>query len=193
MWMGWMLSAALAGPAPLFGVQWTPTAAEGEPAWAGYCGVELGRLDLLASVGVDRRQITTTVDEMVTQRHLGVVRPAMDVRFRFDELSRSMPVAVFAQAGIDVDIPSVRDTSDGFTEEEQDIADQSAAEERRSMQALGLRLGGGAWVPLNKAVAVGAQYTLTWRQRGIGAGATAPLTTTLSSGVALVLQVRWAG
>jgi hypothetical protein len=55
-------------------------------------------------------------------------------------------------------IPSARDVSDAYTEAEQEDADESAAQVRKTIGGLGGRLGPGFGVRLGEDAMVGARF-----------------------------------
>ncbi len=154
------------------------------PALSGFFGAWVSnRVALLGSIGVARLTSTTFTDggegeDTYRSRHWGVIRPALDVRlapWRHDHM-----VSAWAVVGVHGDIPSARDVSNAYTEEEQEIADETAAEDRIRLGGFGGRLGIGAEVHVGKGVHVGGQYAVYWQQTVL-AGSDAD---TLSSWVA---------
>ena len=125
-------SPAIAGTGAVFGVELRPLSrgdltwvAEGNtsgeavgaldgfvrPNLQAYGGVVLGdTFVVLGSLGVARLQTTVRADDVVTQQHVGVVRPALDLRVRLAEAAPLRPVPHLV-AGFHLAIPSARDTS----------------------------------------------------------------------------------
>lgn len=182
--LGFLLAAALAAE-PYGGVEWRPLsrsdlawvgdgltsgAAVGEfdgavrPSLQAHAGAWLGRrLALGGSIGVARMQQTARSHEVWRQRHRGVVRPSLDLRLALAEAAprRATPWLLL---GAHADLPSARDVSNGYTDEEQRAADRAAAAERRRLGGFGGRVGIGAEYPVTPGVAIGASYALQWHR-----------------------------
>lgn len=127
------------------------------PALDPYAGAWLTpRWALVAGLGVARVTVMSRADNVTRQRHWGVVRPALDVWLVPGK--REVRLASFGVlAGGYGDIPSARDTSDGYTLDERRIADEDAAAERARLGGGGFRVGGFAdWRPA-PGIAIGVQ------------------------------------
>ena len=154
------------------------------PALSGFFGAWVSRrVGLMGSIGVARLTSTTFTTEAdgestFRSRHWGVIRPALDVRLA--PWGHDQTVSAWAIVGAHGDLPSSRDVSNAYTEDEQAIADETAAEDRVRLGGFGGRLGIGAEVHVGKGVHLGGQYAVYWQQTVL-AGSDAD---TLSSWVA---------
>lgn len=185
-----LFATAIAGPTPLFGLEWRPLGRadlnwvdEGRtsglavaeldgavrPALSAFFGAWMSeRTALLGSLGLARMTTTTWTDggegepDTYRSRSWGVFRPEVDLRFA-PWGHRTNPTA-FLIGGLYGDIPSARDVSNAYTEEEQATADETAAQDRIRLGGFGARLGFGADVDLGKGVHIGGQYTVYWQQ-----------------------------
>lgn len=127
-------------------------------------GAWLGRhVGLQGNLGIARHTITTWTGDVYAQRHWGVVRPGLDMKVRPGPSANGLPVP-WALVGTHVDIPSVRDVSNGYTEEEQMLGDEAASVDRVRLGALGARVGVGVEQRLIGGLSVGAQYTAVWQR-----------------------------
>lgn len=207
-----LVATSSAAPSAYLGAEWRPLS-RGDLAWidgGNTTGLVVGGLDgfarpnlstyggawlsertgLQGSLGVARLQNTTAAGEIVTQRHWGVIRPALELRYALLPHTSEGPVP-WLLGGLHVDVPSARETSNGFTPDEQELANESATLDRLRLGALGGRLGLGATVELVEGLAVGLQYTLGW-QRSLFLGDDPSATTSLVLGeAALLLQLQW--
>lgn len=184
MWL--LVAVAVASAAePYGGVEWRPLsradltwveegltsgAAVGEfdgavrPSLQAHAGLWLGeRVALGGSLGVARMQQTARSQDVWRRRHRGVVRPAVDLRLA---LARPAPQRAqpWVLLGAHFDVPSARDVSDGYTDDEQQAADRAATAERHRLGGFGGRVGVGAEYPLTPGVAIGASYALQWHR-----------------------------
>jgi hypothetical protein len=212
-----LLLAALATPAnagvtPLAGVEWTPLSrgdltwvdddrttgvAVGEldglvrPAMTGFGGVWIGeRVGLVAGLGVARLQSTSWVGDVYVARHWGVVRPSMDLRVGIlkRELRRPVP---WVMLGFHGDIPSSRDVSNGYSEEEQVAADETSYEDRLRLGGLGGRVGAGVDYRLVDGVAIGALYAVEAHWGVLRTSETEVVSSWVSSHASLLLTFEW--
>jgi len=187
-----MLSALIFGSlavaaTPLLGVEWRPLS-RADLNWledGRSSGLSVGEFDgtvdpslsvfggawwhprvaTTGRLGIARLQNTTQVGDVVTQRHWGVIRPAIDLRWALVKPAPLRPYP-WLLVGIHGDIPSARDTSNGYSKPEQRAANENATIERARLGGLGARAGVGADYRPVPGVAFGLQYTLTWR-RGV--------------------------
>jgi len=206
-----LANAALA-VTPLMGVEWRPLSradlnwledgrssglSVGEfdgtvnPALAAMGGVWwTPRVATLATLGVARLQNTTQVGKIVTQRHWGVIRPGIDVRWGLMQPAEKRPYP-WLFLGMHGDIPSARDISNGYTKPEQKAADENATIERARLGGLGGRAGVGADYRPVPGVAFGIQYGLTWRRGVFQADDREAVTSWLSGEAAFLLAFEW--
>src|SRR5690606_2556186 len=96
------------------------------PNLSAFGGAWIGeRVGLVGSVGLARLTSTRWVGDVYQSRHRGVFRPELDVRFLLSPRAQGRPVP-WLVAGVYGDVPSAREVSNGFTDEEQDAADEAA-------------------------------------------------------------------
>lgn len=183
-------SMAWAGPAvPVAGLEWRPlgradlawvaedrTSGTGvgefdgsvRPALSAWFGLWVSdRTALVGSLGVARRTTTTWTEDpegerVYRSRHWGVIRPELGLRIAPWRWTKNP--SPFVQVGAYGDVPSARDVSNAYTEEEQEAADATAAAERARLGGLGVRAGVGVEVAVGHGVRIGGMYTLGWQQ-----------------------------
>jgi hypothetical protein len=207
-------STLAAAATPYVGVEWRPLS-RGDLLWVAEgdtTGLAVGGLDgfarpqLLAyggawitehvgvhgSLGVARLKSTSWVGDIYEQRHWGVIRPEIDVRVSL--LSRSDPRPnPWLFLGPHADIPSARDISNGYTEEEQELADRSATIDRIRLGAVGGRFGAGVDYGLLPELHLGLLCALDWH-RSLYRGSDPAVTTAwLVAEAALLLEFHWPG
>jgi len=153
-------------------------------AWLGDRVAVQGRL------GVARLQRTSWVGEVYTQQHWGVVRPGVDARLRLFQPPEGLPRA-WALAGVHVDIPSARDVSNGYTEEEQVTAEEVATADRARLGAMGVRLGIGATQRVVGGLSLGAMYTVAWQRSLFVSDDPVTVTSLVTGQGMLLLQFAW--
>lgn len=206
-----LLAAAATAATPYLGVEWRPLS-RGDLAWVeggNTTGVSVGgsdgfvrpqlaayggawvteRVGVHGGLGIARLQTTTWEKDVYTQRHWGVLRPAIDVRASLLPRVDPRPIP-WVVLGAHVDIPSARDTSNGYTKGEQVEADRTAAVDRARLGAIGSRIGVGADVGLLAALRVGVQWTVDW-QRSLFLGAGDGVSSFVSTEGALILELVW--
>jgi hypothetical protein len=220
---GWARAADAApepphGIRPVLGLEWRPLSradltwvdegrttglAVGEldgavrPALSGFFGAWVSRrVGLMGSIGVARLTSTTftqSADGETTyrSRHWGVIRPALDVRLA--PWGHDRMVSAWAIVGVHGDIPSARDVSNAYTEEEQEIADETAAEDRVRLGGFGGRLGIGAEVHVGKGVHVGGQYAVYWQQTVLAGSDADTLSSWVAGEASLLLAIEFGG
>ncbi len=209
-----LTAAASAGTTPYLGAALRPLG-RGDLAWVlegRTTGLAVGELDgfvrppltsfvgawitprvaMQGSLGIARLQTTTVVDDLATQRHWGVVRPGLDARFALIDVQPKKPIP-WAYVGSHIDIPSVRDVSTGYTDEEQEAADEGATLERARLGGFGARLGIGADIRPWTGVAVGLQTGLQWQRSLFVADDPTAVTSWLVGETALLVQLEWPG
>jgi hypothetical protein len=207
-----MLTAMAMAGTPFGGVEWHPVSrddlvwvdegrtsgvAVGEfdgtvnPALSAYGGAWVSeRTALSLSLGVARLGNTTYVNDVLRQVHWGVIRPGFDVRWSLHARRPDWPVA-WIILGAHGDIPSARDVSNGFTNEEQEAADDLAKLERARLGGLGGRSGLGVEYDLLPGLSIGAQWALTlhyatWRSEDVSL-----VGQWMAADAALLLGFRW--
>lgn len=215
-----LLLAALAGSsfavppevAPFAGVAWRPLSRQdlvwvdeertsgtgvGEfdgavrPVIDGFLGIWIARhYGIVLGVGAARVQTTTWVDDTYQQRAWGVVRPSLEFRYAPLAIRDRFPVP-WLMIGVHGDIPAVSDRSDGYTAEQQDAADETAAEERARLGGVGGRTGVGVDYRLLPGIAVGAMFSVGL-QRSVLKGTDATFVSSwVSTEGALLLTFEW--
>lgn len=212
-----LLAPALAAPAvPVAGLEWRPlgrtdldwvqdqrTSGLGvgefdgavRPALSAWFGLRVSeRTALVGSLGVARRTTTVWADgpdgePVYRSRHWGVVRPELGLRvapWTFGPGPRA-----FVQVTLFGDVPSARDVSNAYTEEEQDNADATAAAERVRLGGLGARAGFGVDVPVGRGIHVGGMYALIAQQTLLVSDDADAVSTWLAAEASLLLSVAF--
>ena len=143
-----------------------------------------------ASLGVARLQTTTWSEEVYVQRHWGVVRPAFDVRVSLLARHDRRPIPWLFIGG-HVDLPSARDTSNGYTRDELELANRTATLDRIRLGAIGSRLGAGVDVGLIPAVRLGLQWAIDWQRTLFKGSDPTAITQWVSAEGALLLEFHW--
>jgi hypothetical protein len=207
-----LLGAAAVAATPYFGAEWRPLS-RGDLTWVldgattglvvggldgfvrpqvvPYGGAWLGRrVGVHGSIGMARLQTTTETDGVVSQRHWGVVELASDVRFALLERTDPRPNPWLFLGG-HVDLPSARDTSDGYTEDEQELADEGATADRRQLGGFGARLGVGADLGVLPYLRLGLSWCAVWHRGSFPGADPTDATSFVSAEGALLLQLEW--
>lgn len=207
-----LLCAASWAATPYLGVEWRPLS-RGDLTWVDEgdtSGLAVGGLDGIArpqlmayggawfsehvgahaALGIARLQTTTWVEDVYVQRHWGVVRPAFDVRIAL--LPRSDPrPSPWVFIGTHIDLPSSRDTSNGYSDEEEVQANRTATLDRLRLGAIGGRLGFGADLALTPALHLGLQTAVDWQRSLFATQDPSVATSWVSAEAALLLELHW--
>lgn len=161
------------------------------PALAGFVGTWIGpRFGLHMGVGVARIQTTTWTDETFRQQHWGVVRPSLDLRVALLERRDRRPIP-FVLLGGYADIPSARDVSDAYSEEEQAAADTTSQLDRLTLWGFGGRLGGGVDYRVLPGLALGAQVALGLHQSVLAGQDASAVSSWVATEAAFLLIFEW--
>ncbi|MBW1881491.1 MAG: hypothetical protein JRJ84_24300 [Deltaproteobacteria bacterium] len=210
----WLLLALIPAHAvtPMAGVAWTPfsrsdlvwtddgrTSGVGvgefdgavRPALTGFGGAWISRrVGLVGTLGVARLQSTTWVGDTYRQRHWGVVRPGMDLRVALSTREVGRP-APWAMVGVHGDIPSARDVSNGYTDDEQDQADDTAFVDRARLGGVGGRVGIGVDYRLREGIAVGAMWAAEYHRGVLRTDEANTVSSWVGADAALLLTFEW--
>lgn len=144
---------------------------------------------LTLGLGVARIQTTTWIEDIYRTRHVGVVRPSLDLRVApWKPGKYPWPWLLIGAQG---DIPSARDASNGYTEEEQTAADDGALLDRARLGGIGARIGFGLEQRLVGGLTIGAQYTAGWHRGFLKAEDSRQVSSWVGSEVALVVGFHW--
>ncbi|MFT4623652.1 MAG: hypothetical protein ACI8PZ_002308 [Myxococcota bacterium] len=163
------------------------------PALGFYAGAWTGpRTALLGSLGIARLQNTTVVNDQYRQRHWGVIRPALDARFAFADVVERKPIP-WILAGLYGDIPSARDVSNGYTDDEQETADELAGAERARLGGAGLRAGFGVDWRFAGGIVIGGQYAVGVHRAVFQADDTDSVTAWTVAEASLLVGFEWPG
>ncbi len=160
-----------------------------QPALNFHGGLQKDRWAVLASVAVARLTTTTWLGDGRDQTHVGAVRLGAGYR-RYAGLPELDRVQAFGDVGLYGVIPSARQQSDSWTDEEQNDADEGAAYTRKSIGALGLWLGPGFGWWVHEQVMLGARYHLVLHRGQILTEDTLSVSTALFGEAAFVVEVR---
>lgn len=208
-----MLSALAGEPVtPVFGVEWRPLSradlvwveegrtsgtAVGEhdgvarPLFSGFAGFWANRyVGMVFGLGMARLTSTSKADDIYVQRHWGVLRPSLDLRFGWMERRVQRPVPWFL-LGAYGDIPSARDVSNGYTEDEQAAADASAETERLRLGGFGGRLGVGVDYRILPGFMVGLQVSAGLHRSSYQGGDGRLASVWVATDAALLLSFEW--
>ena len=208
------LLGAAAWAAPFFGLEYSPFS-RGDLTWIDEdrtSGALVGEFDglvrpnlqaffggwignylaLSGTLGVARLQNVTWVSDIYRQRHWGVLRPGLDVRVAPLKRQDRLPTLWFL-LGCHGDIPSARDISNGYTNEEQEGADETALGERARLGGVGARLGVGVEQKIAPALLVGALYAVEWQRSVLESDDATAVSSWLGSRAALMLTFQWPG
>jgi hypothetical protein len=147
------------------------------------------RIALQGSIGLARLQNTTWVGDVWEQTHWGVIRPELDARFAL-ALPREHVPQPWILAGLYADIPSVRQSSNGFDEDEQALADEGATADFARLAGLGGRLGFGVDLRILPAFSLGALADVGIH-RGLFVGDDPNVVSSWVSGEASLLATFW--
>lgn len=164
------------------------------PALTAFAGAWVSpRISLTGGLGIARLTSTTWVDEVYQQHHWGVIRPMVDVRIAMTRERRVGHPYPWLLAGTHVDIPSARDVSNAYTEEEQAAADEVAYVERVRLGGLGGRLGAGAELRVNEVITIGASWSLGGHWAVLRSSDARTTSSWISSEAALRVCFEWPG
>ncbi|MBT3218196.1 MAG: hypothetical protein HN348_03825 [Proteobacteria bacterium] len=209
-----LLLAAAAWAAPFFGLEYSPFS-RGDLTWVDEdrtSGALVGEFDglvrpnlqafvggwvgeyvaLSGTFGVARLQNVTWVEDIYRQRHWGVLRPGFDVRIAPLKRQHRVPTLWFL-LGCHGDIPSARDISNGYTDEEQEASDETALGERARLGGVGARVGVGVEQKIAPTISVGALYAVEWQRSVLESDDASAVSSWLSSRAALMLTFHWPG
>ncbi|MCA9494026.1 MAG: hypothetical protein KC621_29060 [Myxococcales bacterium] len=207
-----LLLASARAATPYAGLEWTPLG-RADLAWVdagnetglvvggndgfarpdlmAYGGVWLAeRVGAHAAFGAARIQTTSWTEDVYVQRHWGVVRPALDLRLALLRRDRPLPIP-WVLVGGHVDLPSSRDVSNGYTEDEQLAADEAATEDRIRLGAWGGRAGAGVDLGVLPYLRLGGQWTLGWQRSLWKSGDPGTVTSFVSAEAAFLLEFQW--
>lgn len=163
------------------------------PALQFSAGAWMGpRTAMLGSLGIARLQNTTIVDDVYRQRHWGVIRPSMDVRLALTDVAEKKPIPWFL-LGLYGDVPSARDVSNGYTDEEQADADELAGTERARLGGVGARAGFGTDWHFPGGFVIGGQYAVGVHRSVFQADDADSVTAWTVGEASLLLGFEWPG
>ena len=207
-----VLHVSAAPIVPTAGVEWTPfsradlvwvdegrTSQTGVGEFDGFTRPSLmafgglwwrDRWGVTAGIGLARLQSTNWTDEVFVQRHWGVVRPSVDLRASILKRDKKLPIPWIIVGG-HADIPSAREVSNGFTEEETEVADVNATIERARLGGWGFRGGAGIDYGINPYVRIGAQWTVEWHRSTFKSSELTAVSSWVGSQGALLLSFEW--
>lgn len=207
-----LLCATSLAAQPYLGLEWRPLS-RGDLTWVeegDTSGLAVGGLDgfvrpqLMAyggawfsdhvgahlAFGIARVETTTWVEDVWVRREWGVVRPAFDVRVAL--LPRTDPRPnPWLFVGAHIDLPSARDASNGYTDEEELSADRTATLDRLRLGAIGGRIGFGADLELVPGFRLGLQTAVDWQRSLFATQDPAVATSWVAAEAALLLELHW--
>ncbi|TNE90050.1 MAG: hypothetical protein EP330_09485 [Deltaproteobacteria bacterium] len=153
-------------------------------------GAWFNRVGVLGTLGITRISTSARAGDIVRQRHWGVVRPGVDVRWAMTARETDKPVP-WLMLGAAASIPSARDTSNGFTETEQNEADQAATIDRTRLGGFGGRLGGGVDYAVLPHLSIGGELAAELYTSALRGSDLVAVTTVLGTRGALLLTFTW--
>ena len=160
------------------------------PALEPFAGVWFDHVGVFGTLGVARATANTTTEETWIEQHRGVVRPALDLRLRLNEPMVQRPAA-WLGLGMYGDIPSARFTSNGFTAEEQQAANEQATFDRARLGGVGGRVGAGVDLALRESLWIGATTHLRLHRGTLLSGDTISTSAWLGTEAALTATFVW--
>jgi hypothetical protein len=161
------------------------------PGLQPYGGAWMGpHWGLFGSLGIARLTTTSWAGDTWRQVHWGVIRPEIDLRYGFMARELRRPV-LWAFAGAYGDIPSARDASNGFTEEEQNAADQDALEERLRLGGVGGRIGAGVDYRVLPGLILGADFDVGGHFGVLRGSDSSTVSSWIATQGALVIAFEW--
>lgn len=160
------------------------------PNLAPFGGVWWKRTALVGSLGVARISTSSRSGGVVRNRHWGVIRPSLDVRYALLDRQRSVPIP-WLVAGVAGSIPSARDSSNAFSDLEQEEADRAATVDRTRLGGLGARLGAGIDLEILPHLSIGGEFALEAYTSALRSSELVAVTTTIGSRGALLLTFGW--
>lgn len=161
------------------------------PVLSAFGGAWFSRwIGLSGGLGMARYGSRSGTTEAQRRRHWMVVRPHLDLRIGWLERRQRFPVP-WVVVGAYGDIPSVRDASSTFTEEEQEAADRAAQDERYRLGGVGGRLGLGVDYRILPGLAIGGQVTVGLHHATYLGSDTTFGTSWLATDASLLLTFEW--
>ncbi len=149
-----------------------------------------GRVGVVGSLGTARLSTTTFLGETVQGRSWTVIRPSVELRVRLLARERRGPKP-WAFASTYVDAPIVTDTSNAYSEEEQDAADTRIREETARLGGVGGQLGLGAEIDVTDELSVGLQWGVGVHRGVLRDTAAVSVSTWLATDGALLVTLHW--
>lgn len=162
--------------------------APGLRAWAGAWLSE--RVGVTGSLGMARVTSTTWVEDTWRSRHRGVLRPGVDLRVSLLRRGDDRPRPLFL-LGVYGDVPSARETSNGFTEEEQLLADEDALIDRTRLGGVGGRIGFGADLRVHEHISVGFLWATTVHRSVLRTSEASTVSAWVGTQAGLTLAFEW--
>ena len=156
-----------------------------------FAGVWLDhRWGLAASLGIGRLQQTTWADDVFVQRHWLVVRPSVDLRVALIKRDRDLPIPWILVGGHG-DIPSAAERSNGFSEQEQETADQNGRIERAKLGGVGARIGVGVDYGVHKYIRIGLQGVGQWHRTVFRSPETQQVSSWIGTQASFIIAFEW--
>lgn len=147
---------------------------------------------LSAGIGLAQDTRNTRSEDGKQQHVWSVVRPALDLRLGWMQRRDRFPIPWFL-VGVYGDIPTVRDTSTLYTEEEQAAADAAALNDKFRLGGVGGRAGAGVDYRILPYLAIGAQFSVGLHQATYVGGDARFTTLWVATEASLLLTFEWPG
>lgn len=164
-----------------------------KPSLSAFGGVWFNRyVGLSAGLGY-AQSVSDSATEDTKQQHLwSVVRPSLDVRLGWMVPRERFPIPWFL-VGVYGDIPTVRDRSAEYTEEEQAAADSAAQTDLYRLGGVGGRVGAGVDYRVMPYLAIGAQFDVGLHRSTYTGGDTRFTTLWVATEASILLTFEWPG
>jgi hypothetical protein len=148
------------------------------------------QLAVSLNLGTARLQTTTWADEVFVQQHWGVFRPGFDLRFSPWRTPPKLPKA-WLMMGAYLDLASSRDSSNGYTESEQEEASGIATGYANRLRGQGGRLGFGVEQRLIGGLSLGLMATTFWHRSAVITESSQAVSSWTSGDASLLVSFDW--
>lgn len=164
-----------------------------KPVLSAFGGAWFNRyVGLSAGLGFAQSTADSRTTETRQQHVWSVVRPSLDVRLGWVEPRDRFPIPWFL-VGVYGDIPTVRDVSEQYTEDEQAAADAAALNDRYRLGGVGGRVGAGVDYRILPYLAIGAQFNVGLHRSTYTGADTRFTTLWVATEASILLTFEWPG
>ena len=148
------------------------------------------RWGLEGSLGLARLTSTTWTGDTWRQRSWGVFRPEVDGLLALGRRIPMRPAFSFV-LGLDVDVPSARDTSNEYTTDEQKLADDNAYADRLRLGGVGGVAGGDVDFWFTDGIALGVRWTVDAQFGILKTSESSTISSWVTSDAAFTVTFAW--